>query len=1356
MRRRLDYPNDMDWAALLDASPDEKRPIVLIAPSMTGKSTEMRQEATRRAGRGELAIFAEATTIVDGVAQSLSADDSRVFDAWTQETRRLLFFIDAVDELYLRRRSVSDLLRRLEREIAPESRPVRLVLSARNGSWTTAESRALKSLVGNKEDVDVRLVTFESIDDVALRKLAQAEGVQDVDKFVAAIDADEIDDLIDLRPSDVALLALHWRATGVFGPWSQVLADFARQSFTESRPEMAVSRTLPPMDGYRGLLRMAAATTLMKSIHVTSPMTAAMEGAVSARRLFNDWSLDRLRELFENPLLVHKGANAEAVQLPQGLISYYLAAQWLIERVRSGMSVTTLAKALMVRVFDDNKRMVPESLRPVIGWVASEVPGLRSELLVDYPELVLFEGDPDRLADAEIVEALRATCRQIVDRRRVRGWPTRATIRKLARPSLEPQVAALLQLHEKDDLAVELLLRFVEFGRYRSCSASALQMALNVAASPRVRALAIGAVSSAGDPSNQSSLLSLLDSSDEGIRVALVYALLPDLLKGDCLVRFLAGGGDAFFADAVKTVGAGISVSDLDAALLMLSKPLATNTASDETKSAFEVGVALICLRVAKGGVLSEQALDVMEAIERFQWYASFWISRVDRQSVDLYLRGDAEARRRLWLRRFAAAEGDRVRSVMGPIYGDATSADIPWLYELAGTNPFAMDLLRRLSSEVPSPPSPPEPPPATEVHDEVHERLAALARERAAMQEVVRSQTIERQKAEAQERADLEKDIEARRPGIESGEDGNALMWAWDHLHNGGSDDRLDPVRLRSKVSDNYVDLFLKGIRASWRRHDVGPPRMDSRIVVMAMVGLAGLALDVRAGLDLSSISESDATRAARYAMHALNKLPFWFADLFRAHTDAVRKVLQEAIDAEWTHPNEHHGVLRLASSSSAEVTLAVRKIVLDLLARGAPAHLRTTQYAIDVLLTSSSDATGVAAIARRELAKAGTDAKAAEQWLRPWVHVEPIEAADWFAAHTDAVGREQFLETAARVEQDLDGSAPRAEGSRLMSPAALRVWIRLLFRFAPPSEDLQHAGAHRMGARDFVQRLRERCLARLADMVTREAHDVLNGLIDDPLMRKHDEMLRRLAERQVAAGAEAGRPSWTEEDIVRVEQQDEKMPRSLQELCTLVRSHLDDVARLVMNDDFSYRGLFTKTTYEREIQLWVASCLRERARGLYSVVRENVVDDDKEVDISAFAPGVGSIPIEIKPLGSYSAEQLVMVARQQLLGQYMQPPDRSYGILLLVRRDKVAWHIKNRNVDFGVLLGHLREEVEILRRDTDKTIYLESIDLLPPVARGAEHTPKGSRTNNAARGVKRRIAAPSKSKPRRRAGRR
>jgi hypothetical protein len=118
--------------------------------------------------------------------------------------------------------------------------------------------------------------------------------------------------------------------------------------------------------------------------------------------------------------------------------------------------------------------------------------------------------------------------------------------------------------------------------------------------------------------------------------------------------------------------------------------------------------------------------------------------------------------------------------------------------------------------------------------------------------------------------------------------------------------------------------------------------------------------------------------------------------------------------------------------------------------------------------------------------------------------------------------------------------------------------------------------------------------------------------------------------------------------------------------------------------------------------------------------VVRENVVDDDKEVDISAFAAGVGHIPIEIKPLGDYSAAALEKILERQLLGQYMLPPDRRCGILLLVRRDERKWRLGGKQIALPALVEHLQAHGRALGARHGKDIFVAVIDLLAAPNKG------------------------------------
>ena len=99
--------------------------------------------------------------------------------------------------------------------------------------------------------------------------------------------------------------------------------------------------------------------------------------------------------------------------------------------------------------------------------------------------------------------------------------------------------------------------------------------------------------------------------------------------------------------------------------------------------------------------------------------------------------------------------------------------------------------------------------------------------------------------------------------------------------------------------------------------------------------------------------------------------------------------------------------------------------------------------------------------------------------------------------------------------------------------------------------------------------------------------------------------------------------------------------------------------------------------------------------------------------------AAGVGHVPIEIKPLGDYSAAALEDIVERQLLGRYMLPPDRRCGILLLVRRDERKWRLGGKEVEMAVLVEHLRAHGRALGARHGKDIFVAVIDLLATPAK-------------------------------------
>jgi Type III restriction enzyme, res subunit len=209
--------------------------------------------------------------------------------------------------------------------------------------------------------------------------------------------------------------------------------------------------------------------------------------------------------------------------------------------------------------------------------------------------------------------------------------------------------------------------------------------------------------------------------------------------------------------------------------------------------------------------------------------------------------------------------------------------------------------------------------------------------------------------------------------------------------------------------------------------------------------------------------------------------------------------------------------------------------------------------------------------------------------------------------------------------------------------------------------------------------------------------------------------DLLERMAEAQISRAVEAAAAPWTETDVVTVERGDERRPNSLEDLFRLVRRHLSRVGQLVENDSFSYRGLFKPETPEKEIQRWAASSLKLLSGGLYSVVREPEVDDQNEVDILALADRIGQVPIEIKPLGPYSLNELTTCISGQLYAKYMRPPDVKYGVLLLVRQTDKEWKVDGTLQGFAALVAAVRAYADAFGAANDKVIAVETIDLLP-----------------------------------------
>jgi hypothetical protein len=571
-------------------------------------------------------------------------------------------------------------------------------------------------------------------------------------------------------------------------------------------------------------------------------------------------------------------------------------------------------------------------------------------------------------------------------------------------------------------------------------------------------------------------------------------------------------------------------------------------------------------------------------------------------------------------------------------------------------------------------------------------------------------------------ERAENNAIIRPMRAEIERAENGNTLDWAWRRLTGlESSRSRLGTGKLVEAVGEELAEVFVTGFKRWWRRHEPPLPEPGSPFIpTHNLIGLTGLSFEIEHGLDLQHLTDAEAERAARYALYELNGFPMWFDALVAAHPLQARSVLARAVHNEWVAKVENYGVIARARYEPSRTAELVRDLVILEIERDAPGHVRTVRHAVTALLLATLPGRDAASALHRhvEATAAEDNIQVLIEWLRGWSHLAPENAARWLR-RLAASDRPRFVPVvaalAALLEEDFD--EPQTGLTLAWSPAALESWVQMLHIAVRPEDDIKHAGAgmYRVEARDQAQSFRERCVTKLSRDPSRSAFDALRRIQASKDMAPYADLVSNLVENQLTIAAEELATPWTEADILAVERGDERPPRTNGDLFALLQRHLARVAALLENDDFSYAVLFGETLSEKVIQCWVASSLKLLSHGLYTVEREPAAQDDKLMDISITVPGVGRIPVEIKPLymDRYSYPELQKFVSEQLLGRYMRPASIDRGIFLLVPLVTRTWKVRGRQLTFDQLFRKLTTHAKTVGTRAYKEIAVMSVDI-------------------------------------------
>ncbi|MFT4925368.1 MAG: hypothetical protein ACI8WB_001461 [Phenylobacterium sp.] len=519
--------------------------VVLLGEAGSGKTLEMQAQVKKLCSMQQHAFFLPLEAIESADITSLmSYSESERFRRWQSENETpAWFFLDAIDELKLRKGKIDHALRFFANAVRQQLCRVNLVLSCRPSDWTpladlstlsqvlpvikppaiqpSIQSESGESLfisliknqspyVNNRNDESsenpdtehndehkdrVKVVRLSPLDSYRMRIFAQHKGVVDTDKFIEELGRLELDELAS-RPLDLTFLIQIWQKNNCFGTLEEQLGLLVTTKLEETNQGSDKRLILSHSEVHSGVMRLALASVLgrTRSIATLGELVQCElnESLINPKQILYDWDDQKIRALLSRAIF--DPATFGRVKFHHRIVQEYLAAKQLNKLTQDGMSINQLFDLLFSELF--GQKLVIPFMAPVAAWLAIWDDNVFQELLRREPEVLLQAGDPGALFPDMRISLLNAFAK-LYGRGNERGISIdHNQLSRLACEELAPTIKALWGTDGarlSPDLR-QLLLRLIWKGPIFGCSDIVKQAARTVSFSIYHRATAIRAM----------------------------------------------------------------------------------------------------------------------------------------------------------------------------------------------------------------------------------------------------------------------------------------------------------------------------------------------------------------------------------------------------------------------------------------------------------------------------------------------------------------------------------------------------------------------------------------------------------------------------------------------------------------------------------------------------------------------------------------------------------------------------------------------------------------------------------------------------------------------------------------------
>lgn len=548
-------PSGMVWTDLLAL-----HCVVVLGEGNCGKSYEFNEQHRQRKYHNQYSFFIPLEKLHDhDFRDAMTIDEYLEFEKWKQTpTDEATFFLDAVDELKLRKGSLRNAINKIKIAINIEAHNARFFISCRPGDWvgtlndgrTTSELDAttvkmllpiLHSPPEERGGKDLFLRTIFAVDDTPIDQNPEVTVVRmmpltesEVARFAELRSPSYSERFIDYIRTHKLEYIYKWPGQVVEAlEWMEAKGDDDGPKGVIELLEWSIQRRLTENSNKKrnelsnDELR-SGAETLALALALTNKRVVTMgstriETALSILDILPSLSAKKHEDLLHKPLFTPSGM--DEFQFYHRTTQEYLAAKRLLRLAESGMQIKELHDLLFGET--KNIEVLIHSMESVTAWLAIFRTDVFDKVLKRKPQLLFQQTFPSLLSERQREQLVRAFITKYADSQQSRVFHPWIDLSRLVSPLLDGAIEDLWSSAYNGYASRELMLRLASITPMPQCAPLVYQAAMDNTIPNNHRVLGAQAVFRHGLKDYQVALSNSILSGT--ISDAVVMQLLPDL-----------------------------------------------------------------------------------------------------------------------------------------------------------------------------------------------------------------------------------------------------------------------------------------------------------------------------------------------------------------------------------------------------------------------------------------------------------------------------------------------------------------------------------------------------------------------------------------------------------------------------------------------------------------------------------------------------------------------------------------------------------------------------------------------------------------------------------------------------------